>query len=155
MKITVFLISIFLVVTNNLAQEIKVDPTQTSGVFINNSYWMHGSHAKSFMKAVQSETNFSVGSRYFHHLRSVQIPGLSEKVHLKIQEGIYGQRTSGSCSETYFNSFTSEHYKRSRVARMQVGEEFGLLIHIKMGKNKSLLSFEEQKAFVKFVESKI
>lgn len=155
MKIFVLIISIFLMVFKIHAQEVKVDPTQTSGVFVNNSYWMHGSYAKSFMKSIQSEAGFSVGSRYYHHVRGIQVPGLSDKLHLKIQEGIYGQRSSGSCVETYFNSFTSEHYKRSRIARMQVGEEFGLLIYIKNGNNKNPLSFEEQKAFVRFVESKL
>ncbi len=70
---------------------------------------------------------------YIHKFSNVKIEGLEGTYDIKIQEGVSWI--------TGFNTFTSEKYRKKRIARMTDQEVFGTIIYVKKNK-KDVIRYE-------------
>lgn len=152
MKNLVFVFAILMMSSSGLfAQETSQINVVSLGE--RKSFWLSGDPSVRFLNYMFQSTEQERGKKYIHRFKWIKVPGINEPLKLKIHEGVVGQETSpeGKCWSSYFNTFTSEKYKKERVARMTENELFGIIVYVEKKGRENISSTEEQNAFMNFI----
>lgn len=160
MKNSIVLLSL-LFLTSNLAY--AQDSSQCSMTnFITGggrNFKITGSESSSFADSLFSHFPQTKRKGYIWRFKKVMIPGFDESVTLQVHQGISGtynnsDSDTSTCNRgSYFNTFTSEKYKQSRIAQNKPSEQPALLIYVKRGRNYGLKTKEEAEFVRKYLLS--
>lgn len=91
------------------------------------SIYVKGKAAQTLMTKLFGEKNLN---GFTHRLRRVPVPGIESMVNLKILEGMHGyDRLKGA---QYFNIYTNESNKITRLENIQDNEKEGIIIYFRI-----------------------
>lgn len=117
------------------------------------SFWVRGEGSQHFLNHLFESKKNTKRRGYVHRFKHVNVPGIKGKVSLKVHEGIHGKRHQGSCTESYFRTFTSEKYKQKLTRNMTKDEQPGIIIYLKKEGKHPHTTDVERNAFVQYIRT--
>ena len=119
-----------------------------SGRMKNNSYVNTSINVKTLdytkiLKKLSEKKKFDISEKSYT-VKNVEIKGLSERIDLRILEGVHSKITDGEGSNFHrFSIFNNEKEKEYALKNINSNQKLGLAIYIeKKGKNKYLSDTE-------------
>jgi hypothetical protein len=106
------------------------------------NFQMIGNESNTMIDSLFTNLPKTKRKGYIWKFKNVQIPGLDSPVTFQVHQGLSGKGNKGN---VYFTTFTSEKYKKDRLAQNIDSEEPAIIIYVKRGRKHILKTEEEVK----------
>ena len=117
------------------------------------SYRLYEEKADRLLENLKQANNCDNSKKGISRFRCQTIPGLDEKVTLRVHEGI----ESKNGVNTGFNTFYSEKYKSDRIANIKSNERLGIIVYIlnnsRFNGNNAINSPDKKEIALRYIES--